>query len=150
MALRRRPITLKAANAFVTELHRHHKADRGHKFSVSAVNGDELVGVAIVGRPKARGLDSGASIAIAEVTRMCTNGYKNACSFLYSVAARTCREMGYDKIITYVLETEPGTSLRAAGWTCDGVLRKDGKGWNSRPGRKRENQETKVRWSKAL
>ena len=28
--------------------------------------------------------------------------------------------MGYKKLITYILETEPGTSLKAVGWKCVG------------------------------
>ena len=31
------PITLKAANEFVTKYHRHHKPTVGHKFSISCV-----------------------------------------------------------------------------------------------------------------
>jgi hypothetical protein len=27
--------------------------------------------------------------------------------------------MGYRKIITYILETEQGTSLKASGWVCE-------------------------------
>ena len=106
------PITLKDANTFVGKCHRHHKPDRGHKFSIGLQNG-ELCGVVIVGRPKGRGADNGFT---AEVTRLCTDGTKNACSMLYAAAARACRAMGYDKIQTYILETETGDSLRAAGW----------------------------------
>ena len=35
-------------------------------------------------------------------------------------AWRAARAMGYHKLITYILDTEPGTSLRAAGWKCVG------------------------------
>ena len=63
-----------------------------------------------------RYLDDGTTL---EVTRLCTDGTRNACSFLYSRAARIAKEMGYKKIITYILETENGSSLKASGWTCE-------------------------------
>ncbi len=111
------PITLRAANAFVAEHHRHHKPTAGHKFSIALSNGSEIVGVAIVGRPVSRYLDDGWTL---EVNRLCTTGEKNACSMLYAAAARAAKAMGYRRIITYTLDTEPGTSLRAAGWSCAG------------------------------
>jgi hypothetical protein len=76
-------------------------------------------------------LDDGKT---AEVTRLCTDGYINACSFLYGAAARVAKEMGYTKIITYILESEDGASLRASGWTFGGV--RGGGTWN-RPNRAR-------------
>ena len=111
------PISLKAANAFVAEHHRHHKPVTGHKFSLGCEQDGRLVGVAIVGRPVSRYLDNGLTL---EVNRLCTTGERNVCSFLYGAAARAARALGYRKIITYTLDTEPGTSLRAAGWTCAG------------------------------
>ena len=107
------PLTLAEANALVMQWHRHHKKVQGHRFSIGAKVGDELVGAAIVGRPVARSLDWHK---VAEVTRLVTNGHKNACSFLYSAVARICREMGYERVQTYILGSEPGTSLLAAGW----------------------------------
>lgn len=111
------PVSLKEANAFVAEHHRHHKPVVGHKFSVGCTDGENIVGVAIVGRPVARYLDDGWTL---EVNRLCTDGTRNACSMLYAAAWRAARAMGYRKLITYILDTEPGTSLRAAGWKCVG------------------------------
>ena len=111
------PMTLKEANAFVEQNHRHHGPVVGHKFSIGLSDGDKIVGVAIVGRPVARHLDDGWTL---EVNRLCTTGEKNVCSMLYAAAARAAKAMGYRKIITYTLDTEPGTSLRAAGWKCIG------------------------------
>ena len=105
------PISLKKANAFVTAHHRHHKPTAGHKFSIGCEQNGQLVGVAIMGRPVSRYLDDGRTL---EVNRLCTTGEKNACSMLYAAAARAAKAMGYRKIITYTLDTEPGTSLRAA------------------------------------
>jgi hypothetical protein len=144
-------VTLEEANAVIELYHRHHAPDVGHKFSLCVVDESGGVrGVAIVGRPKARALDSGRGGLVAEVCRVCTRGTKNVCSMLYGASARICREMGYREIVTYVLETESGTSLLASGWECDGVVRPDGRGWNSRPNRQSKNQETKVRWRKRL
>jgi len=90
-----------------------------------------LHGVAIVGRPVSRHLDDGLT---AEVTRLCTDGLPNACSFLYSACVRIARDMGYEKIITYILASENGASLRASGWQAVEGLRGGGN-WNvpSRP-----------------
>ena len=111
------PITFAEANEFVKEHHRHHGKVAGHKFSVAAAKEGVIVGVAIVGRPVSRYLDDGWTL---EVNRLCTDGTRNACSFLYAAAWRAARAMGYKKLVTYILESESGTSLRAAGWRCVG------------------------------
>lgn len=68
-----------------------------------------------------------------EVTRLCTTGHRNACSFLYGAAARAAFALGYARIGTYVLKSEPGTSLAAAGWKLIGET--PGRSWSvqSRP-----------------
>ena len=111
--LRLRPISLRDANEYVRQHHRHHKPVAGHKFSIGCEADGELVGVIIAGRPVSRYLDDGFTL---EVTRLCTNGAKNACSFLYGAAARAAAAMGYKRIITYTLESENGASLRASGF----------------------------------
>lgn len=111
------PITLKEANAFVEQHHRHHKAVVGHKYSIGCSDGEKIVGVAIVGRPVSRHLDDGWTL---EVNRLCTDGTRNACSMLYAAAWRAARAMGYKKLITYILASETGSSLKAAGWKCVG------------------------------
>lgn len=118
------PISLKEANAFVEQYHRHHKPVTGHKFSIGASDGEKIVGVAIIGRPVSRYLDDGWTL---EVNRLCTDGTKNACSFLYAAAWRAARNMGYKKLITYILDSETGNSLKAAGWKCIGKC--GGKRW---------------------
>ena len=80
-----RPVSLAEANNFVKEHHRHHKPVRGHKFSLGCMDEEHLAGVAIVGRPVSRYLDDGMTL---EVNRLCTDGTRNACSFLYGAAAR--------------------------------------------------------------
>ena len=113
------PISLKEANRFIEKHHRHSGRAQGCKFCVALSDGQgTLHGVAIVGRPISRYLDDGRT---AEVTRLCTDGILNGCSFLYGCCARIAREMGFRKIITYTLDTETGASIRAAGWYCAGL-----------------------------
>lgn len=119
------PISLNEANEFVRQHHRHYRPVTGHKFSIAAASDGEIVGVAaIVGRPVSRYLDDGWTL---EVNRLCTDGTRNACSFLYAAAWRAAKNMGYKKLITYILDTETGTSLRGAGWKCVGQA--GGKRW---------------------
>ena len=116
MAMEIRPISLKEANIFILKYHRHHDKVQGHKFSIGCFDGEELVGIACCGRPVSRHLDNGMTL---EVTRLCTLGGKNACSMLYSACARAGKAMGYKKIITYILESEHGTSLKASNWVME-------------------------------
>ena len=111
------PMTLREANAYVEQNHRHHGPVAGHKYSIGLSDGEKIVGVAIVGRPVSRHLDDGWTL---EVNRLCTDGTKNACSMLYAAAWRAARAMGYKRLVTYILESENGASLRAAGWKCVG------------------------------
>lgn len=142
------PITLRAANAYVLENHRHHKESRGHKFSIGLKIDDQIIGVAICGRPVSRGSDDGLTL---EVTRMCTNGTKNACSMLYGACARIAKEMGYKKIQTYILEDELGISLKAAGWKFEATTA--GGQWKVKGAKPRRSDQPitpKQRWSKVL
>ncbi len=125
-----RPALLAEANAIVKLWHRHHKPVVGHRFSLQVLDGDRVCGVAIVGRPVARGLDLRV---VAEVLRVATDGTPNACSALYGAVAKTCREMGFTDVITYTLASEPGTTAKAAGWVD--VRKVKGREWNceSRP-----------------
>ena len=79
------PMTLREANAFVEQNHRHHGPVAGHKFSIGISDGEKIVGVAIVGRPVSRHLDDGWTL---EVNRLCTDGSRNTCSMLYAAAWR--------------------------------------------------------------
>lgn len=133
MRLQHVRIKLAEANAFVEKHHRHHKPVVGHVFSLGATLGDRIVGVVIVGRPVARARDDGKT---AEVTRLCTDGTDNACSFLYGAAARGAFSLGFRRIGTYILASEPGTSLAGAGWRLIGETK--GRSWNC-PSRPRED-----------
>lgn len=144
------PIGLRAARAYVAELHRHHPHTQvGHKFSIGVDDEDgTLRGVAIAGRPVARLLDNGRRL---EVLRVCTDGCRNACSALYCACKRAGMGMGYrpENIFTYVLASESGASLLAAGWVP--MHRSKAQGWD-RPSRGRVQHtliEPKVRWHAA-
>ena len=133
--------------AFIKAHHRHHSPSVGDRFRIGVELDGKLVGVAVAGRPVARILDDGSTI---EVTRLCTDGTPNACSFLYSRCARIAREFGYARIITYILGDEPGTSLAASGWIKDKNV--PGQEW-SRPSRPRQTSAptcNKQRWVKVL
>lgn len=112
-----RPITFREASAFINKYHRHHKATVGCKFSIGLYKDDQLIGVAVCGRPVSRHLDDGLT---CEINRLCTLGERNACSMLYGACARIAKAMGYKKIITYILESENGASLRASNFICEG------------------------------
>ncbi len=137
------PITVAEAKEFVRVHHRHHQPPVGHIVSLAVAMDAEIVGVAIVGRPVARGLCDGWT---AEVTRVATDGTRNACSKLYGACWRAVRALGYRKLVTYTLDTEPGDSLRGAGWRC---LGKAGGGSWSTPSRPRVDlhpTQEKLRW----
>jgi len=111
------PITRAEAFAFIKERHRHHKPPVGSIFQIAVADDDKIIGVAVVGHPVARMSMDGYT---ADITRLCTDGSKNACSMLYSACWRAARAMGYLKLVTFILNTEPGTSLEAAGWRLVG------------------------------
>ena len=140
-----RPCTLNVANEYVKQHHRHHLPTTGHKFSIACYDWEKLCGVAICGRPVSRYLDDGFTL---EINRLCTDGTRNACSMLYGACARIAKNMGYKKIITYILKSESGASLKASGFVCEGEA--GGIMWTGkRSGR--DNgvpKEKKTRWAK--
>ena len=142
------PIELKAANESVAQNHRHHSPVYRNKFRIACTEHGRICGVIQCGRQVSRHLDDGKTI---EVTRCCTDGTANACSFLYGRAARIAKEMGYERIITYILDSESGIYLLAAGWRCD-IKRTGGGSWDT-PSRRRNTtapQCKKQRWVKDL
>lgn len=129
------PLELKEAQEYIHKHHRHHEPAHRDKYRIGCIEGDELVGVIQVGRPVNRHMDDKKTL---EVLRLCSRGDKNVCSFLYSRAARVAKELGYSKIITYILESETGTSLKASGWRLEDE-NVGGGSWNC-PSRPRELQ----------
>lgn len=135
MSLRLVPVSWLDVRGFVAEWHRHHKPPAGHKFSTGvATDADVLVGIAIVGRPSAREFDNGVTL---EVTRTCTDGYKNANSMLYGATWRAAKALGYRRLVTYTQQGESGASLKAAGFVIVAEL-PPRKGWDT-PSRRRDD-----------
>lgn len=146
------PCTYKVACEFVNKNHRHHIASQGCKFCLGLLNGNKLCGVAICGRPVSRHLDNGFTL---EISRLCTDGTRNACSMLYGACCRVAKAMGYTKVITYILQSENGASLKASNFIREGQA--GGTHWTGIREQKQlflfENkmpEEMKVRWSKEL
>ena len=129
-----RPIRLTDACKYINLYHRHNIAPQGCKWCLGVYKDDKMVGVAVCGRPIARHLDDGLTI---EVVRVCTDGTRNACSKLYGACVRIAKDMGYKKVITYILDTEDGSSCRSANfklvaenvgggsWNCPSRPRRD-------------------------
>jgi antitoxin (DNA-binding transcriptional repressor) of toxin-antitoxin stability system len=147
MSLTLRPITLKEAKEYIATHHRHHKPPVGWKFGVAVEEDGVIVGVAVAGRPVARMIDQER---VLEVTRVATDGSKNACSMLYGAMRRAAKALGYDRLITYTLESEPGASLRASGWQM--IRKTEGGRWScpSRPRNDDHPTEPKFLWEATL
>lgn len=146
------PLTQQEAARFIAAHHRHHRPPRGDVIRVGVAADGALVGVATAGRPVSRHLDDGRTL---EVTRVATDGTRNACSALYGAIRRAAVALGYVRLVTYTLADEDGASLRASGWTDEGEA--GGGSW-SRASRSRDDtlfgspapksapQGTKRRW----
>lgn len=98
-----------------------------------------------------------APTVTCEVNRLCVTASAehpglvwNACSMLYGAAAREARRRGFERVITYTLQAEPGDTLIAAGWQRVAAVR--GRSWNG-PARAREDRHDtgdKWRWERRL
>ena len=139
-----RPCGLRQAREFVELHHRHHHMPQGGLWALALMRGDELVGVAIAGRPVSRLLQRDG---YCEVIRVCVlPNVRNGCSKLYARVRRVAAQMGYTSVVTYTLPEERGPSLRGAGFAQ--VAHTKGGSWN-RPSRPRRDQHSivgKVRW----
>ncbi len=126
------PVSLDEAKEFVRRIHRHNRPPVSWKFGVGLEKetladfgqGDEpcqeLIGVAIAGRPVARELDKIKTNI--EITRVCVHDTKNGNSKLYGAILRAARNLGYRMAYTYTLQSESGASLKASGWVVDAEL----------------------------
>jgi hypothetical protein len=150
------PIEWRDAKAFVGEHHEHCQEPAGWRFGAAVRNGKQLIGVVTVGRPVARAYDKSK---VVEVNRLCVRRdvprplVWNACSLLYGWSAREARKRGFERIITYTLETESGVSLRAAGFVPEAQVRARKSGWST-ASRPRDADRTpnvnKTRWAREL
>jgi hypothetical protein len=163
------PVSLAEAKAHIAKHHRHHRPPVGHRFSLGVWSGEELVGVACVGRPVSQILDRQGHL---EITRVCAQegAPKGVPSMLLAGAVRMARawvhaenkrrralgeaQLKGVRIITYTLLSETGASLRGAGFTQD-KLRSDssasrGRDWNKGGKQGKCKLGPKARWSKLL
>lgn len=147
MGLVAQPVSVNQASRYIGKYHRHTRKPRFFQFAIGASLEGQLVGVAIVGRPIARHLDDGKTL---EVRRLCTNGTRNACSFLYARCVRIAKELGFVSLITYTLQSESGDSLRAVGArvVCKIGKRTKMRQWNNRMNRIEHEvvSSAKLRW----
>lgn len=154
------------AKAFIRQHHRHNAPPAGWRWGSAVRNGQDVVAVGWVGRPVARKIPPGYAV---EVNRVCVDPgldpelVWNACSMLYGQAAREAKRRGYARIVTYTLESEDATTLRAAGWVqLDSKLEPvelgssaavvKGRTWD-RAKRHREDKAptcNKIRWGRVL
>ena len=144
------PCELWEASEFIAAKHRHHRPPQGHRFSMRLMDGEVVRGVIVVGRTVARHQHDRYS---AEVTRLCTDGTPNACSMLLGAARRALKAMGYKRLISYTLDSEPGSAWRASGFQQLGLT--DGGAWSGTYGGGKERKNThplsaKKRWELAL
>jgi hypothetical protein len=157
--LRLVPCLQKAAKKFIWKHHRHNVPAIAAVFCIGLAEGDELVGVAMIGRPIARAHDDGKTLEVSRVAVL--EGTKNANSMLYGACARAAAALGYQRLVTYTLPQESGSSLRAAGWRADAEHTEGTPNWErhtKHPGRAMHDlfgnvripQGPKVRWWKEL
>jgi len=150
MKLKIVPLELREANAHIEEFHRHHKRVQGHRFSIGVVDEEgKIRGCAVIGRPTS-GLDPKR---LLEVTRLCSDGTGNVCSMLYAAAARAGKELGYEKIQTYIFQSEAGASLKASGWTFERVAHPSGRHRKRSDGQDRNTEFVAIQktlWSRVL
>jgi hypothetical protein len=154
MTLTVAPIMLRQAWAFCTEHHRHLKKTKGALFAAALLRsipmtqaGEQLVGVAIAGRPNAGGLQDGRTLEIVRCAVM--PGVPNGCSMLYRALVRAGEALGYQRFVTYTLASEHGRSLKAAGFVPTAITRGGCWSRNARRRGKGEQEGPKQRWEAA-
>lgn len=140
------PCTIKEANAFIKQHHRHNGPVVACRIALAVADKQGTIhGVALAGRPIARMLNDGTTL---EAVRVCTDGYKHACSMLYAAVWRSAQAIGYTSMITYSLTTESGASLRACGWQCEATI--TGRSWDCKSRPRNNSRATdmldKYRW----
>ena len=110
------PISRQEARAFIALWHRHlPRTPATWLYQVAVAREDEIVGVAIVGRPSAR-ITATMEPQTVELHRCCVaDDEPHVASMLYGACWRAAKALGYTRLITYTEQSEPGTSLRASG-----------------------------------
>lgn len=146
-----RPITVKAATSWCVTIHRHLRRElAGARFAVSVVDATgALRGVGLV----TSGPRVWEGTGRCNIARIGTDGVKNGCSMLYGALCRAAQALGYREAWTYTLPSEPGTSLRAAGFMEEGMTaggEHDRPNQTNRRRRAAEQPQPKRRWRRIL
>lgn len=132
MSLHLVPVSLVTVNEHIAAWHRHHRPVIQSIFQVGAADHlGVLRSVAVAEWPRARAYGDGVTV---EITRVASDGTRNANSILYGACTRAAFALGFRRVITYTERGESGASLRAAGYTVI-AERPARKGWDtvSRP-----------------
>lgn len=150
-----KPITGRAALAWIAQTHRHLPKLQGALFAASVHLNDDCVGVAVAGNP-ARVWQGTGRIVITRVAvlpglrgQIDGNGVEHAapaCTMLYRALCDASKALGYREVWTYTLPEEPGNSLRAAGFACMGQSAGGDWGRKSRPRAPAVRADPKLRW----
>lgn len=146
------PVRFAVACAFIGRHHAHRPPPVAWRYGFGVRNGPTLLGVVTVGNPVARAY---MHRGVVEVNRLCIRRDVpallrwNGASMLLAQASREAERLGFSRVVTYTRDDE-GTSLRAAGWTCEGPA--GGGSWISpaRPNRSASGWVPKLRWSRTL
>jgi hypothetical protein len=144
------PISIRDAKAFVRAHHRHAPVVVGARLAIGLEHDGVLVGVGMLGRPVARGLD--ADRLCGEAVRVCviTDAPKGASSKIIARLKRIWQLMGGARFVSYNREDESGASMRGAGLTPTASVL--GRQWSctSRPRAFAPEVIDKTRWEQSL
>lgn len=143
------PYPVKYAKEWIETVHRRIPTLTGAMWCVGLWSGDEMRGLAVVGRPGARLLDvpKRTRIKVLEVIRVAVvEGTRNGCSMLYGAASRGARDIGAEGLLTYIHDDETGVSLRAAGWIEAGATTGGEHSRAKRPRKPALDPNPKRRW----
>ena len=140
------PLTVKAAQWWIRGVHRHLPVVQGGLFAAAVVDDDTVLGVGLAANPPRLWQGTGRFV----IARIATAGAPNACSALYGALCRAGKALGYREAWTYTLPEEPGTSLRAAGFTDMGLTSGGEHDRPSRPRKAAARPEPKRRWCRVL
>lgn len=145
------PVTVKDAIHWCVSVHRHLRRElAGARFAVAIVDRTgKRRGVGIVTSGPRVWEDTGR----CNIARIGTDGVRNGCSMLYGALCRAAQALGYQEAWTYTLPSEPGSSLRAAGFEEMGLTQGGEHDRPNQPNRRRRPAELstpKRRWRRIL
>jgi len=147
--LRRVRVPLSEAHAFTEKYHRHldgARANAKYAIGLKDETGD-LVAVITAGRPSDCKTNQDT---ILELSRVATkDNIPNACSILISVATKVAVFLGCERVQTFTLPDEDGTSYRACGFRFDGCTQRSGRKDDPYPRKKRWVKDLPLQWHKS-